>query len=92
MKPRRCPRCGSTPLRFWEYWTGFTTVFEADKDGHPEEIGLHKEGDPTHVIADCKCGHSWRLRGVLQITDLARDELRAAPSAGPSTIATKGER
>jgi hypothetical protein len=32
-----------------------------------------RDGDdfsPLYVLAVCECGHSWRLRGVTQISDL----------------------
>lgn len=45
--------------------------FEASADGTPDPEGILCEGEPTGVvIAECACGHSWRLRGVSQITDL----------------------
>jgi hypothetical protein len=36
------------------------------------------EGDPDGVCGKCKCGHYWRLSGVVQIIDLG-------PSAGDPT-------
>ncbi len=73
MRIRRCPKCRALPVRYVEVLAEFTTTFEAKQDGRPEEEGWHSEGYPTHVLAYCVCKHRWRLRGVLQITDLSED-------------------
>lgn len=77
-KSPRCPRCGKPPKKYTEMWNGASIVFFAN-DGVPEEKGVLVEGRPYCVLADCRCGHCWRLRGVLQITDLHDHDREPAP-------------
>jgi hypothetical protein len=67
---RRCPECHSIPIRYTEFWRNHSISFDARPDGGAEEIGVLNEGSPYCVLATCKCGNGWRLRGVTQITDL----------------------
>lgn len=74
MKIRKCPRCGDIPYRYYEHLSPFYNMHYAEKDGTPElDCSENFIGDPTYVEAQCNCGHSWKLRGVLQITDLQND-------------------
>ena len=76
MIPRRCPRCRSLPCLYTEVWAGHSIEFEAQSDGRPEANGeLIGVGDPEYVLATCRCGHQWKLRGVSQITGLKQKEL-----------------
>ena len=68
-KLRKCPKCRRLPIIYLEMWAGHSIEFAA-VDGVPEKEGNLEAGSPTHVIAECGCGHMWRLRGVLQITDV----------------------
>ena len=66
----RCPKCGSRPDHYREFYSKMGTEFDARSDGTPEPVGFHFEGLPRSVLAVCGQGHHWRLRGVSQITDL----------------------
>lgn len=71
MKPRRCPKCRGFVSHFSEIWDGHSIEFDADESERPEAEGVLCEGSPVKVIAHCaECGHAWRLRGVVQITEL----------------------
>jgi hypothetical protein len=68
---RRCPKCNGQPSRFVEHWAGHSIVFDATADGAPEAEGhCDTNSDPTHVEAICACGYRWKLKGVIQITDV----------------------
>jgi hypothetical protein len=65
----RCPDCNRHPCEYLEVWAGHTISFLAN-GGVPDHEGNMEDGSPTHVQASCVCGKKWRLKGVLQITDL----------------------
>lgn len=68
----KCPKCGSPPIQYREVWGGKEYQF-CVKGGEIEEHGYVMEPDPEYVIAECgnpKCNHTWRLRGVSQITEI----------------------
>lgn len=72
MKERRprCPKCHKPPESYLEVSEAYTT-FYTDDQGRPDAEGFHSSGGPIlHVEARCARGHKWRLRNVLQITDL----------------------
>ncbi len=76
MKRRRaphCPSCGRLPYQYVELWRGHSIVFTATAGGRPEAEGEMEPGDPYAVEAVCRCGRTWRVRGVLQISDLWED-------------------
>ena len=81
MKVRKCPKCKSTPESYTEMWTNHAINFDA-KCGVPDEIGYLSDGHPYCVYANCECGHSWRLRGVSQITDLKKNKSVQATAKG----------
>ncbi len=67
----RCPRCRKPPVRYVEWWDGFTMSFDT-RAGVPESEGYKHDGYPSgKVVAECACGHEWRVRGVSQVTQLA---------------------
>ena len=69
---RRCPKCQGRNLVLSELWAA-ALEFDCD-DGQISEEGVTRPGFPYAVDARClRCYHSWRLRGVLQITDLKDD-------------------
>lgn len=70
----RCPKCLSRPTSYVEHWTAQAIVFDARSDGSAEPIGDLTEGEPCAVSAHCRCGYSWRLKGVRQITELRAKE------------------
>lgn len=69
-KPSRCPSCGAFPDRYREIWEGHGISFPADEAGRPAKEGYLFEGGPYKVIAVCRCGKRWTLRGVSQIVEL----------------------
>lgn len=78
VKPPRCPACGSFPNHYDEIWIGHSIQFAADLKGRPAKEGYMGEGSPFKVIATCRCGRSWKLRGVTQITELQQQPDEAA--------------
>lgn len=65
----QCPKCGSSSLQLIEIWAGSTIVFDQVAGEIVDSCG-DEGGDPFKVEARCACGHEWRLRGVMQISDL----------------------
>lgn len=75
MKPSRrliprCPICRSLPGEYREIWNGHGLSFDVDENGKPDDEGYTFEGSPVRVLASCKCGHCWTIRGVTQITEV----------------------
>jgi len=70
VKLRRCPRCRAVEVCWVEHCLA-TTTFDQTASGIGEE-GFHSNGaDPFAVYGHCQaCGHEWRAKGILQITDL----------------------
>lgn len=66
----RCPKCHQRPIEYIELWRDHTMRFGVDEEGRPNEEGNLHDGAPYCVEAECACGHRWRLKGILQITDL----------------------
>jgi hypothetical protein len=65
----KCPKCGSNPIRYDEIWDNAVINFDAETF---KPIGHGMVGDPSHVMAECSCGYSWRLKKVHQITDVVK--------------------
>jgi len=65
----KCPKCGKEPIAYIEILSGSNTTFSV-YDGVLQYEGDHEYGLPYCVHAECACGYTWRLRGVLQITAL----------------------
>lgn len=68
-KPRiiRCPKCRKRTTSFQERWD---MTRSHDIEGGEWLSAPDGDGFPYAVDARCDCGHSWRLRNVLQITDI----------------------
>lgn len=65
----KCSKCRSKNLYFTELWKDHSIEFDI-VDGKLEGYSM-EPGYPYKVEATCKeCGHSWRLRGITQITEL----------------------
>ena len=71
-KEIHCPSCGKSAAVLIEIYHGHSITFECDGRTRSEE-GICSEGSPHHVEAKCRCGKQWRLRGVMQITDLDKE-------------------
>lgn len=70
IKRIKCPKCGGSPDSFLELYRDHGISFYME-DGKLEREGILEPGEPYKVEALCgTCGHQWRLRGVMQITDL----------------------
>jgi hypothetical protein len=74
IKPRRCPKCGATAAYFNELWIDHAIVFDSDDGFYDGREGIIKEGRPYGVEAICQEGHTWRLRGITQITELKQPD------------------
>jgi hypothetical protein len=68
MSPK-CPRCRKKPISYIELWKNRLS-FGVEDSGSPEDIGYLDSGYPYAVVADCSCGHQWKLRGIKQITEV----------------------
>lgn len=64
---RRCQKCKRLPIALVEIWNGRELCFDVDEYGNLSEGYEGHPGDPDRVEAICKCGHHWKLRGVIQI-------------------------
>jgi hypothetical protein len=67
-----CPKCRKEPIQLVEHWTGHIIEFSV-KNGMVDQEGNKEMGDPDHVVAVCGCGHTWRVRGISQITEILSD-------------------
>jgi hypothetical protein len=66
----KCPKCGGRELRIRERSIAYS-VFEQDKNGAIPFEGHHGHDRVLGLDARCRgCDHSWKPRGVMQITDL----------------------
>ncbi len=69
----RCPKCRSDGenIILREMWRDHCIEFDQRKDGTIEPEGILLEGSACRVDGKCGvCGHGWKLRGILQITDI----------------------
>lgn len=68
----RCPRCRSRDLLLMEigtWWTAFQV-----KNGSFDRKGYHEPGEIFRLVAECTgCGHEWKVRGAIQITDICEE-------------------
>ena len=70
MAKRVCPRCNGEIAYYMELWKDHSIEYTAH-DGIPEDTGILQSGFPYSVLATCAyCLHTWKLRGVNQITEL----------------------
>lgn len=68
----RCPKCRSRTFHFVEIGE-WTTSFEV-KDGQLDRAeGYHEPGSYTRLEAQCGCGHSWKVRGAIQISNAVQE-------------------
>ena len=75
MKAIKCPKCKKRVNMFCEIWDGAQIEFTTSEDKYFKPVGHLQTGDPSAVIGNCSnCGHSWKLRGVTQITDLGPNQ------------------
>jgi len=67
----RCPKCRSDDLCLTET-TEATMSFRQGCDGTIwREWGSEEFGNIIRTEAFCGCGHSWKLRGITMISELA---------------------
>ena len=71
----RCPKCRST-FHFVE--TGeWTTSFEVQYGKLDRASGFHEPACMTRLEAQCHCGHHWKIRRAIQITDAVEEAKEA---------------
>jgi hypothetical protein len=64
---KKCPKCKSKKLDFLEFWKNHTISWSY---GSSMDDGYLEMGEPYKVEAKCtECGHSWTLRGIIQISE-----------------------
>jgi predicted nucleic-acid-binding Zn-ribbon protein len=67
----KCPKCKSANINLIEVWSGATITWEVADGKFDRNYGNLESGDPYKVEAKCSnCGHQWRVRGAIQITDI----------------------
>jgi hypothetical protein len=69
-----CPKCKSngTSIVLTEFWRDSLVEFDQQENGALPEEGVLKEGNPYEVRGWClDCGKRWKLRGVMQVSQLA---------------------
>lgn len=64
----RCPKCRSKTFCFVEINECSTSFFVQNGQLDRNE-GYHEPGQYTRLEAQCGCGHAWKVRGAIQITD-----------------------
>ena len=70
----RCPRCRSRSLQLNEVGE-WTTTWEVRNGRLRRREGYHEPGSYLYVWAECiGCGHHWRVRGAIQITDVVTED------------------
>jgi hypothetical protein len=66
-----CPKCKSSDLLLTELWKNHSIQFDY-KNGQIVSKGNAECGNPYKVEAFCnKCKHEWRLKGVIQISEVS---------------------
>lgn len=65
----KCPKCNKNPDHYNEYWSGEIWQFDVN-NGVVNKSGYTTPADPIYVLAVCKCGNEWRVKGISQITDI----------------------
>lgn len=65
----KCPKCRQPPAEYIEH-VHVSTTFDAGPEWRSDEGHHSMGGDAFAVDAVCSCGHRWRLRGIVQITNL----------------------
>lgn len=64
-----CPTCRSAEIDWYEHSTMRIHFTQTDAGIEPD--GYPDTPSPVKVTGDCRdCGHSWSVRGALQISDL----------------------
>ena len=66
-RSRRCPKCGAYPDTLVEKIIG--EILWDVEDGVARDVCADYK-DVEKVTAHCGCGHIWRLRGILMVTQL----------------------
>lgn len=70
----RCPKCRSADLQLTE--VGDVSLTWNVKGGSFDRgEGYREYGGMRYVYGECsKCGHGWRLKKAIQITDVCKEE------------------
>lgn len=71
----RCPKCRSRSFWFVEI-NAHSTSFEVIDGTLDRRQGFHEPGPYVRLEAQCQCGHSWKVRGAIQITCAVSEEPR----------------
>lgn len=70
---RRCPKCGSRNLTLTEQIEAFTS-WEVRDGRLNRQGGIHEFGGAVGLWGECsECEHHWRVKGAIQIVDVATD-------------------
>ena len=71
----KCPKCkNKKDFDLVEVYSGHTITWEVLDGKFDKNDGNKEMGDPSHMEATCgDCGHRWRIRGALQVTDVTKD-------------------
>lgn len=66
----KCPKCKSINLELIEIWSAHTITWQQVEGKLNLKEGNLEAGDPYKVEASCMCGHKWKIRKALQISDI----------------------
>ncbi|MCK4544888.1 hypothetical protein KAU43_05065 [candidate division WOR-3 bacterium] len=74
LRARRCPKCRKYPDSIHEIFEA-TITYDIGKHGlidKESSLGFD-QGLPCGVMAECSCGHRWKLNEIEQIDELEID-------------------
>jgi len=74
----RCPKCRSRTFTFVESGE-WTSSFEVTDGRLDRAEGYHEPGCMLRLEAQCPCGHHWKVRGAIQITDAVTEIAPSQP-------------
>ena len=88
----RCPKCRKRAISITETAKQFGNYHQS-ADGKIDEIGYFNPGAVLRVDCTCdECGHMWRPRGVLQVSDFAGHKWNLAAHDAQRAEGQKGEK
>ncbi len=72
----KCPKCKSgNNITLSEFWRESSITWQqVDGKFDRNDGNVNPDGDPYKVEALCRCGHHWRVKGAIQITDVIKEE------------------
>lgn len=69
----KCSMCKSKTLILTESWKHHSIQWDVENGKFDLNDGTLNAGDPFCLHAECACGHKWKIRGAIQISDAIKD-------------------